>query len=169
MRTESYEDAPRLQRVARAAGTLRPLSRVYARVLHRVDRWVFARTGGRTTLTSLLTGLPVIMLTTTGARSGLPRTVPVLAQPEGEDLIVVASSFGQRRHPAWYRNLRADPHAAIVIDGTRRDVVAEELVGEEREHYYRRGFKIYPGWRQYRGWAGEREIPVLRLRSRGGP
>jgi deazaflavin-dependent oxidoreductase (nitroreductase family) len=158
-----YAESGRFRRLGRQAASLPALARLWAKVLHHVDRRVFSATRGRTTLTALLTGLPVVMLTTTGARSGQPRTVPVLGQPEGADMIVVASNFGQRHHPAWYHNLRAHPRATVVVGGARRVVEAQELTGEERERYYERGFRIYPAWRRYRDWAGAREIPVIRL------
>jgi len=72
---------------------------LFARVLHRVDRVAFRLTGGRRTVTSTLSGLPVVMLTTTGARTGMPRTVPVLAIPIGDDTAVAAGNFGRAQDP----------------------------------------------------------------------
>jgi deazaflavin-dependent oxidoreductase (nitroreductase family) len=111
-----------------------------------------------------VTGLPVVMLTTTGAKSGRPRTLPVLGVPHGGSLVVIASNYGQDRNPAWYYNLRAHPGATITFEGERRDVVARELGGEERERWYERGVEIYPGWTSYRKRAAHRTIPVLELR-----
>jgi len=84
--------------------------------------------------------------------------------PDGQDTIVIASNYGRPHHPSWYHNLRADPHATIVVDGVRRDVVAHELHGAERDRDFRRGEKMFPGFTRYRGWASNRTIPVLRLR-----
>lgn len=139
------------------------MSWLYARSLHHVDRVLYTLTRGRATFTSWLTGLPVVMLTTTGARSGQPRTLPVLGIPVDGRLIVIASNYGQDRNPAWYYNLRAQPKASIIFEGTRRDVVARELGGEEREHWYARGMDIYPGWASYRERAAHRQIPVIEL------
>ena len=72
-----------------------------ARVLHRVDRLVFRLTGGRRTASAMLSGLPVIMLTTTGARTGLPRTLPVLGFAIGAEVAVAAGNFGQAQEPGW--------------------------------------------------------------------
>ena len=107
------------------------------------------------------------MLTTTGAKSGQARTLPVLGLADGEDMILIASNFGRPRNPSWYHNLRANPRATIVFDGVEREVVARELSGGERERGYQRGEEIYPGFTHYRRWAANREIPVLRLKPVG--
>src|SRR5689334_16660316 len=95
-----------------------PGSWLFARVAHRMDRPVFRWTRGRHTVGSLLTGLPVVMLTTTGARSGQQRTVPILGLPTGDGgLAVIASNFGQPKQPGWFYNLRARPEGDVVVDG----------------------------------------------------
>ena len=83
---------------------------------------------GRATFTSWMTGLPIVMLTTTGAKSGRRRTLPVLGVPNDGNLVVIASNYGQDRNPAWYHNLRAHPRASITFQGERREVVARELM-----------------------------------------
>ena len=60
------------------------------------------------------------MLTTTGARSGRQITSPILGFPDDDDMVVIASNYGQARHPAWYHNLRADPRARLAVDGRSR-------------------------------------------------
>jgi deazaflavin-dependent oxidoreductase (nitroreductase family) len=105
------------------------------------------------------------MLTTTGARTGRPRTLPVLGLRDGEDTIVIASNFGRPRHPSWYQNLRANPHATIVIDGVRQEVIAREVSGAERERGYRRGEAIFPGFTHYVRWAKHRRIPRAQARA----
>jgi deazaflavin-dependent oxidoreductase (nitroreductase family) len=102
------------------------------------------------------------MLTTTGARTGRRRTSPVLAIRDGDGFIVIASNFGQPRHPAWYHNLRAEPHAWAEVAGRGRAVRARELHGAERDRCFARGVEIYPGFEHYVRRAG-RTIPVLRL------
>jgi deazaflavin-dependent oxidoreductase (nitroreductase family) len=159
-----YEQANVLQRLIRWSAGLAPMSWFYARTLHHIDRVVYRATNERATFTSLVTGLPVVQLTTTGARSGLQRTLPVLGVPEGDRLIVIASNFGQYNNPSWYHNLRAHPRARIEFEGDTREVEAQELSGEERERWYARGVDIYPGWTNYRRRAAHRVIPVLELR-----
>jgi deazaflavin-dependent oxidoreductase (nitroreductase family) len=159
-----YEQTNWPRRVMRLSGAVRPISWLYARMLHHIDRVVYRVSRGRATFTSWVTGLPIVMLTTTGAKSGRPRTLPVLGVPDEGSLVVIASNYGQRRNPAWYHNLRAHPQATIIFEGERREVVARELSGEERERWYARGVDIYPGWTEYRKRAAHRRIPVIELR-----
>jgi deazaflavin-dependent oxidoreductase (nitroreductase family) len=151
------------RRVVRATAGWKPLSWFYARTLHHIDRLVFRLSRGRVTFVSWVAGLPIVMLTTTGAKSGRRHTCPLVALPDGERLVVIASNYGQYRNPAWYHNLCSDHRATIAFQGATREVVARELEGEERERHYERGIEIYPGWTQYRRRAVHRRIPVLEL------
>lgn len=162
---ESYHRSARFHRLVRRTAATRPMAKVYGVIQEPLDRLVYRLTRGRTTASSWLAGVEIAMLTTTGARTGQARTLPVLGVPDGDDTILIASNFGRRSNPAWYHNLRADPRATIVLDGVARDVAARELTGEERERCYRRGEEIYPGFTHYRRWASNREIPVLRLEA----
>jgi deazaflavin-dependent oxidoreductase (nitroreductase family) len=159
-----YQQATWIKRVMRQSAVPRPVSWLYARTLHHIDRIVYRLTRGRETFTSWVAGLPVVMLTTTGAKSGRPRTLPVLGIPVDDRLVVIASNYGQRRNPAWYYNLQAHPRASVFAAGASRDMVARELTGDERERWYARGIAIYPGWRHYRKRAHPRQIPVVELR-----
>jgi deazaflavin-dependent oxidoreductase (nitroreductase family) len=158
-----YRQANLLQRLMRLSGAVPPISWLYARTLHHADRLVYRLTRGRATFVSLVTGLPIVMLTTTGAKSGQRRTLPLVALPEGNRMIIIASNYGQYRNPSWYYNLRANPRATITYEGVTREVIASELEGEERDRQYERGIGIYPGWTQYRERAAHRRIPVIEL------
>jgi deazaflavin-dependent oxidoreductase (nitroreductase family) len=103
------------------------------------------------------------MLTTTGARSGQPRTVPVLGIPAEGSVAIIASNYGQRHHPAWYYNLRSHPEAEIVVDGLRRSVRAAEAVGDRRAQIWRDALRVYPGFSQYEHRAARRSICVFVL------
>jgi deazaflavin-dependent oxidoreductase (nitroreductase family) len=149
-------------RVVRRTGGTRPMAWLYGHIQEPLDHLVYRCTSGKATLTTWLSDAEMAMLTTTGAKSGEPRTHVVLAIPDGERLVVIASNYGRRQHPAWYHNLRANPDASIEIAGVARDVVAHELTGDEREHYYQRGVDIYPGFTLYRRRV-TREISVLAL------
>jgi deazaflavin-dependent oxidoreductase (nitroreductase family) len=159
----TYAQANPVQKVLRRVAGSGPGSWLFARVLHRIDRPVYRLTRGRHTFASLLSGIPVVMLTTTGARSGQPRTVPVLGLPTDAGLVVIASNFGQHRHPAWYHNLRADPHGTVTVTGRPRRFCAEEARGELRERIWQEGLRVYPGWSQYEKRAAHREIAVFVL------
>jgi deazaflavin-dependent oxidoreductase (nitroreductase family) len=159
---KSYHRSAALHRLVRRTAATRPMARIYAIIQPPLDRLVHRVTRGRTTASSWLAGVEIAMLTTTGAKTGRARTLPVLGLPDGEDVILIASNFGRPHNPGWYHNLRANPRATIVLDGIGRDVAARELSGDERERGYRRGEEIFPGFTHYRRWAA-RQIPVLRL------
>lgn len=151
------------QRAMRSSGGTRIGSWVYIRALHRVDQPVFRATGGRHTLTSLLTGLPIGVLRTTGARSGRPRNSPLLIYPTSAGQMVIASNYGQAQHPAWYHNLIAQPEATLVLGGRGQRVTARRLQGDTRERIWRESLKTYPGLKAYERWAGGRSIPIFLL------
>jgi deazaflavin-dependent oxidoreductase (nitroreductase family) len=158
-----HREANPFRRIVRATASWRPMSWFYARTLHHMDRLVYRLTRGRATFASWVAGLPIVMLTTTGCKSGRRHTLPLVALPEGERLVVIASNYGQSRNPGWYHNLRADPRATVCFGGVTRDMLARELEGEERERHYARGIEIYPGWTTYRKRAANRRIPVMEL------
>jgi deazaflavin-dependent oxidoreductase (nitroreductase family) len=158
-----YSDANAFHRYNRRLGATRPVAWFYARTLPLLDRLVFQLTGGRTTFATLVSGLPVIMLTTTGARTESPRTRPVLGLPDGDALIVIGSNWGQRPHPGWYHNLRAHPRASFTHAGRVVDVLASEVHGRDRERCFELATLSYPGFAHYRRRAAHREIGVFRL------
>jgi deazaflavin-dependent oxidoreductase (nitroreductase family) len=158
-----YRRAGTLRRfVRRTAGTQMMIA-LYQRIQVPLDRLVHGLTRGRTTLSSLLSGLPVVMVTTTGARTGVMRTQPVLGIPDGEAVVLIASNYGGRSTPAWCHNLRADPRALVTMGSTTLPFVARELEDAERERWFRRGVELYPPFEQYRRRASPRRIPILRL------
>jgi deazaflavin-dependent oxidoreductase (nitroreductase family) len=158
-----YAEANAVQRSLRRLVASRHGSWVSVRLLHRIDGPVFRATRGRHTMSSLVSGLPVLFLTTRGARSGRPRTVPLLGLPSSEGLAVVASNFGQDHHPAWYHNLRAHPEAEVAVDGRRERVRAVPVEGERRERIWSEGLEVYPGWTDYERRADTRRIAVFVL------
>lgn len=159
----AYDQANAFQRTLRRFAASGPGSWLFARILHHIDRPVHRLTRRRHTFASLLSGIPVVMLTTTGAKSGQPRSVPVLGIPTDGTVAIIASNFGQHRHPAWYHNLRAQPDAEIVVDGTRQRVRAVEAEGERRAAIWQAGLRVYPGFMQYERRALHRRIPVFVL------
>jgi deazaflavin-dependent oxidoreductase (nitroreductase family) len=164
----TYDEANPLQRAIRRFAACGPGSWLLARVLDRLDRPIYRLTRGRHTFASLVSGLPVVMLTTTGARSGRPRTVPLLGLPTPDGMAVVASNFGKPHHPAWYHNLRADPHGELAVAGRTQRFRAVEAGGERRERIWAQGLTVYPGWSQYEMRASNRRIRVLVLEPREG-
>ncbi len=151
------------QRVVKRLVAYRPLAWLFARILHSLDLRVLRWTKGRTSLTSALTGLPIITLTTIGARSGLKRTLPLVGIPHGEDLILIGSNFGQKHHPAWVHNLRAYPVAEVTMQGKTILYYARQVEAAESQCFWELALRYYPGYANYRRWAGKREIAIFVL------
>jgi deazaflavin-dependent oxidoreductase (nitroreductase family) len=147
-------------RFIRRTGGTRPMAWLYGHIQEPLDRLVYRLTDGRATLTTWLGDVEMTMLTTTGAKTGLPRTHVVLGLADGERMVVVASNYGREHHPAWYYNLKANPRATVEVRGVSREVVARELHGAERERCYQRGVDVYPGFTLFERRA-RREIPVF--------
>ena len=108
-----------------------------------------------------------MLLHVRGARSGIERTVPLLATKTGDTVLLVASKAGAIKHPAWYHNVRANPDIGVTIDGRRRPMRAEIAAeGEERDRLWRIVCDNYSGYATYQRRAGGRVIPVVALRPR---
>jgi deazaflavin-dependent oxidoreductase (nitroreductase family) len=159
----AFGQASGFHRAMRRMAATGPGSWFFARVLHHVDRPVYRWTRGRHTVASLVSGLPVVMLTTTGARSGVPQTVPVLGLPTSEGLAVIASNYGREHHPGWYHNLRAHPEGFVSVEGVRRAFRATEAEGDTRARIWEEGLRVYPGWSRYERRAAHRRIAVFVL------
>lgn len=151
------------QRIIQKLSAVSPFSNILAESLHHLDRFVLRVSGERTTATCLLTGLPVVWVTTIGARSGEQRTTPLLSLQDGERLVLIATSFGRSRNPGWYYNIKANPNVNVSFNGCSGTYVAREVTGEERESYWRQAVSLYPGYGAYKERAGERLIPVIVL------
>jgi deazaflavin-dependent oxidoreductase (nitroreductase family) len=133
---------------------------LFLRVISTVHRGVYRATGGR--LGRRMGRAPVLLLTTTGSRSGRERTVPLLYIEDGGDWIVVASNGGRDEDPAWWRNLSANGKAAVQVAKTRTSVTASEVGAEERDEIWSRLVRMFPNYDEYRKKT-QRTIPVVRL------
>lgn len=152
-----------LHRLVQTAAAIVPMSLVPVRALPLIDRSFYRLSRGHTTFSAWISGLPVVMLTSTGARTGKPRTLPVLGLPDGDRLVVIASNYGLPNNPGWYHNLLAHPRAVVSWEGSSVQMQARELKGEERQAYITRGLEAYPWWEQYHDRAAPRQIPVIML------
>jgi deazaflavin-dependent oxidoreductase (nitroreductase family) len=155
-------------RASRAFGTVTaavaPLARFRAgRVAQNAFTSAHSALYRRLGLARRIGDVPILLLTTTGRRSGQARTVPVMYVP-GEEPVLVASNGGSPTHPSWYLNLLDDPRAAIEVEGRRREVVARTAAGEERERLWRRAVENYTAYADYQRRT-ERELPVVVLSS----
>jgi deazaflavin-dependent oxidoreductase (nitroreductase family) len=128
-------------------------------VRDQVER--YESTGGREANTLRDTGLPIVVFTTRGAKSGKLRKNPLMRVEHDGAYAMVASQGGAPTHPAWYHNLKADPTALMVQDGPEPfDAVARELEGEERKIWWQRAVEAYPPYAEYQQRTS-RLIPVL--------
>jgi F420H(2)-dependent quinone reductase len=137
--------------------------RALARTFLRTAVWLYRRTGGR--IGGRMFGAPLLLLTTTGRRSGRPWTVPLMYQTDGDRWVIIASNGGSPRHPAWWHNLRSTPQASVEVGRNKFAVTAAEVGGEERERLWRGMADMYSG---YDGYARktDRTIPVVVLSPR---
>jgi F420H(2)-dependent quinone reductase len=110
-----------------------------------------------------LEGKPVVIMTTTGARSGATRKNPIMRIPNGDSYIAVASNAGAVTHPAWYRNVIAHPDVWVQDGAVKRRLRAREVYGEEKVRAWSVAERFWPHFPDYRAKAGVREIPVLVL------
>ena len=126
-------------------------------------RFLFRLSGGR--VLGRLEGTGVLILVTKGRKSGEPRSSPLLyfQFEESGDLIVVASNYGQDRHPAWFLNIAADPNVSVETGGERFEAVARTTQGRELTALYDRVVAANPRFATYRASA-RRQIPVVALR-----
>jgi deazaflavin-dependent oxidoreductase (nitroreductase family) len=134
----------------------------YINVASRIDPALIRATGGR--VDSSFGAVPLLLLTTRGARSGQPRTVPLLYFTDGGDVVLMASSFGRPKLPAWFHNLKADPECTLLRRGVEARHVARETEGEDRDRLFELAKQLYRGYGVYeQRVAGIRRVPVLRL------
>ncbi|MGH9080145.1 MAG: nitroreductase family deazaflavin-dependent oxidoreductase, partial [Acidimicrobiales bacterium] len=109
-----------------------------------------------------LRGMPVVLLTSRGARSGKVRKTPLMRVEHDGRYAVVASQGGAPTHPRWYFNLVADPHAELQDGPVKSDVVAREVTGDERAAWWDRAVAAYPDYAEYQQRT-ERQIPLFVL------
>lgn len=107
-------------------------------------------------------GSKVLILTTTGRKSGEKRDTPLIYETNGDSWVVVASKGGAPEHPAWYLNLQADPEAEIQVKADRFPVRARTAEGEEREELWRLAARQWPDYDDYQQKT-DRQIPVVVL------
>jgi deazaflavin-dependent oxidoreductase (nitroreductase family) len=142
----------------------RPGAWFFQRTAHRIDRTVLRWTNGRHSLSSVLVRKPVLMVTTKGRRSGVPRTVPLLGIPFDHTVALIGTNFGQAPTPGWVHNLRAEPRARIEYHGRTVDVVARSATPDEFELVFPVAIEHYAGYARYRERL-DRHIEVFVLES----
>jgi F420H(2)-dependent quinone reductase len=122
----------------------------------------YESSGGTTGITLRDTGLPVVIITNRGARSGKVRKTPVMRVEHDGRYAAVASQGGAPTHPLWYYNLRAEPRVELQDGPRKQDMVAREVSGDEREQWWKRAVAAYPPYAEYQQKTS-RVIPVFVL------
>lgn len=108
----------------------------------------------------LWNGAPILLLTTTGRRTGEPRTTPLIFGRDRDAYVIVASKGGSPEHPGWYRNIERDPEVELQVKADHVRGRARVAEGEERERLWRAMAEIWPAYDEY-ATRTDREIPVV--------
>jgi deazaflavin-dependent oxidoreductase (nitroreductase family) len=130
------------------------------RILGSIHRAIYRATGGK--VGGRMGKAPVLLLTTTGRKTGKPRTTPLLYARVGDGYVVIASKGGAEHDPLWLRNLQATPRAEVQVGRKKQQVQARATEGEERERMWRALTDLYGGYDDY-AKKTSREIPVVLL------
>jgi deazaflavin-dependent oxidoreductase (nitroreductase family) len=138
---------------------------LYLNLFSRLDPPLLRWSKGRLSFTP---GVPVLLLETTGAKSGQTRETPLVYALDGDNVVLIASNGGGPKNPAWVHNLRANPLARATLRGGTGHYLAREAEGEERERLWEAALAVNPGYAFYQERAGERRIPVIVLEPAAG-
>ena len=167
--TPSHSPQSHFERAFKAFGRT-AAGRWYVRNISvRVDPALLRLTGGRV---SSVYPVSVMLLTTIGARTGLPRTLPLVYRNDDAGLLLAASNFGTTTNPAWYRNLLANPKVEVLAGKDSGSYLATEITDPtERDRTWPLWLDMNGGYDYYQTRAGNRTIPLIRLMrvSRSGP
>jgi deazaflavin-dependent oxidoreductase (nitroreductase family) len=139
----------------------------YQFLLHlapRIDQILIPRTNGRLSCAGIDR---VGLVTTTGAKSRLPRTQPLALIDDADGLLAIGSNYGRPMHPSWSANLLARPECTVEFRSAPAQYRAELLTGEDRASAWARAADVYAGYERYRVRCAPRQIRVFRLRREG--
>ena len=152
---------PRWQKPLHRAASSRAGGWLVLNVANPIDKRLIPASRGKLSTAPFL---PVLVMETIGAKSGQPRRTPLVYVRDGDDLGLIASATGIKKHPAWYHNLRKNPEVRVWAPrGRSGTYVARVATGEDRERIWRLATEIYPGYDTYDVRSGAREIPVIAL------
>ena len=140
------------------------IGNVVIRAMSALNTWVYRLTGGRIG-GKFPGGAPVLLLTTTGRKSGKARTTPLIYLRDGSDLVVVASKGGMDHHPLWYHNLVANPEVAVELENETFPLRARTADAADRARLWPKLCAVYPDYQVYQERT-DREIPVVVLSPR---
>jgi deazaflavin-dependent oxidoreductase (nitroreductase family) len=141
---------------------LRRVTAFFAPRVHHLDQVILKLTKGKFTASEIL-GWNIIQLTTIGARTHQPRTMPLIAIFDSEKIALIASNFGRKHNPGWYYNLKAHPECEVEFNGCSGKYISRETLGEEYDLYWQTAVSFYAGYEKYQERASHRHIPVMVL------
>ena len=142
-------------------------AKVFSKFLHVVDAPLMKISKEKLSVPQLVTGLPCVRLTSVGAKSGHKRTIPTIGVPDGENIALICSNWGQARNPGWYYNLIKQPEASLAFITTDDAAyhgtytAAEVDNPEEYERLWQKACEVYIGYPKYRRRAANRRIPIM--------
>ena len=136
----------------------KPPPRWLLKTFTRINVFVYRLSGGR--LMNKLAGMPIVLVTMKGARSGRTLTIPLMYVPHERGYILVASQGGAPKHPAWYHNLVKNPEIEITFEGQTRKFTARQVDEDEKATFWPTCVEYYPPYEQYQRRT-ERQIPVF--------
>jgi deazaflavin-dependent oxidoreductase (nitroreductase family) len=136
---------------------------LFSKTLAPMDRVLSRLTNGRVTVPACMARLPVLVLTTTGRKTGQPRQTHLIAVPFRETLALLGTNFGQSSTPAWVLNLEARPQAAVTHHGVTREVAARPATDPERAQILASSATVYGGYAKYQQRITGRELRIFVL------
>ncbi len=151
------------QRTTQLVGSTKAGAWVMSKSLPPLDRLLHRVRPTGAGLPAVLAGLPVVMVTTTGRKSGEPRSTPLISVPLDDDLTLLGTNFGGARTPAWVLNLEADPRARVEYRGTTVATTARPATDDERARVWEASSGIYGGYEKYQERVRDREIRIFVL------
>jgi deazaflavin-dependent oxidoreductase (nitroreductase family) len=158
-----HDRANAFQRSVQAFASTRPGAWVFSKLLRRIDDLVVRASRGRTSAPEVLAGLPVLDLTTTGRKSGQPRTSHLIAVPYEGTLALLGTNFGQSPTPAWALNLEAEPRATVTHHGRSTEVLARPATEAEQEAVLSGSATVYGGYLKYQQRIAGRRLRIFVL------
>jgi len=141
---------------------VRAVTAFFAPRVHHMDKAFFRITGGKHSLAEIL-GWPIVEITTIGAKTNQPRSMPLIGVTDSEKIALIASNFGREHNPGWYYNLMAHPECEVLFRGKTRKYIARETEAEEYDRYWKMAVSYYEGYEKYKERAAHRHIPVIVL------
>lgn len=168
MPARTFDDANAFQKAMRTFASTSVGVALFRPTGHHLDKAISRLTKGKRSFAGIVTGIPAVVLTTTGAKSGEARTVVVAGIPRADGTMgLIASNWGGAKHPAWYHNLKAHPRATLTVEGDTWQADARPATPAERDEIWAKGLELYPGWRKYEARAGDRTIQAFVLTPAG--